>query len=234
MLKATTTTAALILALGFGFACTNTVVHVTEAPPDGGATVDDAGNTIDPDAGVVDQPDTAPPPCPYPSGPYGIGQGKVLSPSLTWDGYVKGVDTISTLTPADIFDCDGKKGINAVLIDESATWCGPCNQEAADLPMAMQTWSTQGVMIVTLMVENIQHKQADTSTALEWRNQYKLSPLANVMADPYFSFAHMGTVGLPMNILVDPRTMKIINVIEGYGGMDPAVSKLALKNKPPM
>ncbi len=232
MLKATTTTAALILTLGFGFACTNTVVHVTEASPDGGTTVDEAGNPISADASVVDPPDTAPPPCPYPSGPYGIGQGKIVSPDLTWDGYVKGSSAITTLTARDIFDCDGKKGINAILMDESATWCGPCQQEAADLPTAMQTWSAQGVMIVTLMVENIQHKPADTSTALQWRNQFKLSALANVMADPSFSFAPMGPVGLPTNLLVDPRTMKIISVIEGYGGMDPAVSKLAIKNKP--
>lgn len=227
-----TTTAALSLALGFGVACTNTVIHVTEPPPDAGTLLDEAGNPIDPDAGAVDQPDTAPPPCPYPPGPYGIVQGKTLSPTFSWNGYVKGSNTVATLTPADIFDCDGKKGINAILIDESATWCGPCNQEAADLPMAMQTWSAQGVTIVTLMVENLQHKPADTSTALAWVKQYNLSPLANVMADPDFSFASAPSVGLPMNILVDPRTMRIVNVIQGYGGMDPAVSKLALKNKP--
>jgi hypothetical protein len=58
-------------------------------------------------------------PCTYPSGPYGVAQGQVVPPTLSWQGYAPGSNTVTTITPEDLFDCDGSKGINAVMVDTS-------------------------------------------------------------------------------------------------------------------
>src|SRR5205823_1102813 len=102
--------------------------------PDGGsgkpdsATGSEAGNDdsgIEQDTGV----DTGPPPCVYPAGPYGYTgmanswQGATIPPTFQWSGYLKGSSQIQTLTANDLFDCDGRNGINALLFDMSALWC---------------------------------------------------------------------------------------------------------------
>jgi len=42
-----------------------------------------------------------------------------------------------------------------------------------------------------------------------------------------------GTIGLPYNLIVDPRTMKIVKIIQGDGAsVDNAVNALITKNNP--
>jgi hypothetical protein len=168
--------------------------------------------------------------CTYPSGPYGITQGAVVDPSLSWQGYLPGSSTVSTLHATDLFDCDKSKGINAVVLDESAAWCGSCQQEALDLEAQMtSTWKAEGVTFVTLMGQDVSSNPATTQTASDWLNAYGLADVA-VVADPTMIFVQPSG-GLPTNVLVDPRTMIIVSSTEGYGGPDPAVDQLAQKNK---
>jgi hypothetical protein len=228
----TASTFAAVVATALALGCTNTIIHEIVPAPDSGTT-DDAGDSVDLDATPPDPPDTSPV-CVYPAGPYGKTQGSIVSPDWSWQGYVKGSNKVTTLTMADLYDCDGTKGINAILMDEAALWCGPCNQEAMDLPAQMDAaWTKQGVAAVNLVIQDDspQRKPASTNDALRWRDAYGLGPVANVVADPNWTFSHAGSIGLPTNILIDPRTMKIVSYVEGYGGIDPAVSKLALKNK---
>lgn len=201
--------------------------------PDTGTMMmmDDSG---DPDTGVED---TGPAPCVYPSGPYGqTGVASWLNmtvpQSFSWQGYVQGSSSVGTLAITDLADCDGRNGVNAILVLMSALWCGPCQQEAMMLPGWMQTWGPLGVKVIELVIEDAAHNKATTAAALTWRNQFNLGSIANVVADPNFSFAHGGTNGLPTNVLIDPRTMKVTKVVEGYTGQqDPAVAALAMKNK---
>lgn len=57
--------------------------------------------------------------CMYPSGPYGVSDGKVIPPSLQWKGYLAGGEQEGTLTSKELFDCDGSKGINAIFFETS-------------------------------------------------------------------------------------------------------------------
>ena len=57
--------------------------------------------------------------CEYPAGPYGVAQGQVVPPNLSWQGYAPGSNSVSTFTAEDLFDCDGSRGIHAVIIDTS-------------------------------------------------------------------------------------------------------------------
>ncbi len=196
----------------------------------GTASGDDGGATAD-DAATQDEP--APPACEYPQGPYGLVKGRVLPPGLHWQGYLIGATDVTTVDIHDLYDCDGTKGINAIVFDESATWCGACQQEAQEYPSIAQQYKDEGVQFLTLMVQDASQKPASISTATDWRDYFNLKDDLIVGADPTFTFAHAGTIGLPVNVLVDPRTMVITDYVEGYGGPDPAVIALAKKNGAP-
>jgi hypothetical protein len=171
--------------------------------------------------------------CVYPAGPYGKTMGSIVSPGYTWQGYLPGATSLSSLKASDLYDCDGTKGINAILFDEAALWCGPCQMEAGQQAYLVQPggkWIKEGVAWVTLVIQDLNQNPATTANATTWRNEFKLQG-AYVFADPGFDFGHSGMNGLPTNVTVDPRTMKIVNIVEGYAGPDdPNVDALAMKN----
>lgn len=168
--------------------------------------------------------------CVWPEGNFGTAVGSSVRENLTWQGYRPGEDAISDISIGEFFDCDGSKGINALLFITSATWCGNCQAEAQQVSAKTAgSWTDLGIQVVTLMIENIEGAPTTTDTALEWRDSFNLvnSP---VTADPSFSFAHNGTIGLPLQIIVDPRTMTIVDSVEGYSGEHSSLESLASQN----
>jgi thiol-disulfide isomerase/thioredoxin len=176
--------------------------------------------------------------CPYPSGPYGTAVGDVLDPTLVWQVYAPGATTPSTLRISDLLDCDGKKGINAVVFDTSAQWCVACQAEAQSIPAWVGStgagagdWTSLGVRFVTLIIQNDAYEPATIVTAQQWRAMFDLTSIY-VGADPN---ASLPADALPHNLLVDPRTMKISQDLDnddsaGTPQADPAVAALAKKN----
>lgn len=153
----------------------------------------------------------------YPQGPYGTGVGKVVNPGFTWQGYLPGSTTVSTVRPQDLYDCDGSKGINAILIDVSAEWCAACQSQASNAASLFSKYDALGIRAITLVVQDASQAPATTATAMAWKQQYGLTD-ETVCADPAFSFAPLNqtSVSLPVTIVVDPRTMTIMKVDQGY------------------
>lgn len=168
--------------------------------------------------------------CVYPSSPYGKSEGKTVSSAMKWQGYTEGATEPGTVSIADYYDCDGSKGINAVLLDTSAEWCGACIQEANDLHGEMASWKAKGIRVLTLMIEDATQKKATVALADKWRQKFKIADTVAVVADPAGSFLPMGSVGLPLQAVLDPRTMTITKVVQGYGGPMPELLALAAKN----
>lgn len=173
--------------------------------------------------------------CAYPDGPYGFAEGKTIPPTLTWDGLGAG-GTAITYKSTDFFDCDGTKGINAVVFDSSGQWCGACQQEATQLESYIKTnWGPNGVTIITLMIEDNNHKPTtDIAVAQEWMKDFHLSNVP-VVLDPKFEFAIYtgGSIGLPYNVLVNPRNMQVVKTAyePGAGGHDPQIDALVAANQ---
>lgn len=200
-------------------------------PPSSGGPAVDAAPAPTADASAPTPEAGSPAACPYPPGPYGVTEGATVEPGLSWQGYLAGGTPLSTLRSRDLLDCDGSKGIRALVFDESASWCGACQEEAQDLEAQMKSaWTAEGVVFVTLMVEDESSNPATVQTASAWKGAFGLASV-DVVADPQFTFSGQGMQGLPTNVLVDPRTMKIVSLTQGYGGPDPAVDELAAKNK---
>ncbi len=175
----------------------------------------------------------APGECSVPGSTIGIAAGDQV-PVLHWQGYEASATTLSTVLSEDFHDCDGKKGINAVLVDTSAVWCGPCQTAASRIHDELQgSWANMGIRVLTLVAQDGFGDPATPETALSWRSRFQLDDTA-VGADPAFSFAPATeqTIGLPIEVVVDPRTMQIVDRQEGYTGDYSTLTDLASQNAP--
>lgn len=158
--------------------------------------------------------------CEYPGGPYGNTSNKILSPSESWTGYAPGGSATTTVTPEDLFDCDGSRGINAVIFTTAQTTCGPCQQEAQyEIAPNLSSWASQGIVVVTLMYGG---------GASGWRNAFDLQD-SYVVDDYEGSFFTGNGDATPTNVIWDPRTGKIVEWWQGSGGLE-AAEQLAAQN----
>jgi hypothetical protein len=71
---------------------------------------------------------------------------------------------------------------------------------------------------------------ATQKTVDTWISKYSCA--YDVVVDTIISdLASAGSIGLPYNVIIDPRTMKITKIIQGDGSaVDSAVSALITKN----
>jgi hypothetical protein len=169
--------------------------------------------------------------CQYPAGPYGAAVGQVLPPTLSWQGFPENASQQATVSITDYFDCDGSKGIHALLLITSATWCGVCQQEADVLEAETQgQLAALGARVVTLMIENASYQPATAATAQAWKDNFGLVSSA-VVADPEISMATTPSFGTPLEVVVDPRTMKVVERQEGWAGDYPTLVALAQQNQ---
>lgn len=167
--------------------------------------------------------------CTYPVGPYGVAQGSTLSPSLHWQGFRENSSTQENISVQDYFDCDGTKGINAVLFSTVQWYCGACQQEAAELEGLMNSWEPMGIKVVVLLLTGSDDNPADAQDALQWKNNWGLNRVA-VVADPTFTLVPGSSVGTPQRTVVDPRDMGVYYLQEGYSSTYPNLVSLAQQN----
>ena len=97
----------------------------------------------------------------------------------------------------------------------------------------MTNWESQGLGIkaMTLLLDGPNEGPPTTQGAELWRDNYGLDSVY-VVADPNFSMVPGSSVGTPQGTIVDPRTMKVILVEEGWAGsFPPELTNLANQNK---
>jgi hypothetical protein len=177
--------------------------------------------------------------CTYPEPPvdgaYGKQIGDTVSNAYKWEGYAEGTTDStqsSSISIESYHDCDGTKGINALMIVESAVWCPNCKTEAGQLNANMQNkWEAMGIRVLTLMAEEIDKSPATLETAFAWKTEYNLMSTA-VGIDPGITFTPPGAtmLGLPLIVVIDPRTMKIVHTQEGYSSTHYELEALAEQN----
>jgi hypothetical protein len=92
----------------------------------------------------------------------------------------------------------------------------------------------RGGRYISALIQNASRGAATQATADTWVSSYKCS--YDVVIDPKTTMfpGTGGSIGLPYNLIIDPRTMKITKVIQGDGpGVDSAVNAMIAKNAPP-
>ncbi len=153
----------------------------------------------------------------WPDGPGGVKIDQIVPASFEWDGVKTGESSPTKLYVVDWYDPDGIKNIDAVLVITSKYDCQACVKEAKELESRASFWRDSGlnIKIVALVFNSPTNSPADISSAIQWKSMYSLNSV-DVGADPSALFAHKSLFSTPLNTVVDPRTMKVIEVREGY------------------
>lgn len=156
--------------------------------------------------------------------------GDTLDPTLSWQGYTEGSDELGTISLADYHDPTGALGVRAILLTEGQADCAPCVAEAKDLTAKMAgKWKDKGIKIIQLLVSDALGKPASSFVAFTWKNKVNASWAVGL--DPQFTFAQNGSNPYPIQVIIDPRTLTIVDRIEGYRAELPEVEALAEKNQ---
>lgn len=203
------------LPLVFAFGCSSSAaqplpddVGLGPAPNDGGS---EAGSN-EKDAGLR------------------FGPGTQLDSSLSWEGYAKGQSSPSTIRLADFHDADGSKGINALLLTQESFTCDFSDEATRELGARAAGWEADGIEILQLVVYDYGDEPATIETAAEWKDHFQTT--WNVGADPDFTFHEIGSNPLPIQIVVDPRTLTVVARANANDHrMLTELEKLAAKNK---
>jgi len=165
-------------------------------------------------------PDAAPPHREYPAGPYGTRTGDVIT-NLSWTGYADDNgngdpfdDSPRSVSLGEMFE-GNDPGAKLIFVNSSAGWCGSCQDEASALPGLYSEYHSRGVRIISTLFETTSGAAASTDFAREWGQTFRL-PFPTVAdpgstLDPYYEES-----SVPMNMLIDAETMRILDVHHGF------------------
>lgn len=187
-----------------------------------------------PDAGIPDAGDTYPPP------PYGVSVNRIIE-NFTFPGYMTAgsgvkVNTLPKSQNLDLqafrtlVDSSGKR-FRFLLLDISAGWCPPCNQEAQDLGLLgtksglTANWISRGGLFLTVLVEGYDESTHNPPVAADietWANAH--SAQSSLAIDPNQNLITQGInpSAFPTNLVIDLRTMKIVSA---WYGLDTTYQK---------
>ena len=208
------------------FACSNAVDRGGETPPTDTGAPHDTFVPDDPPT-IVDG---------YPAGPFGLKRGQVF-PNLTLHGYRDGTGAWTDIALKDYFDPDGSHGINGIYLTVSAPWCAGCVAEAHGFPaLYRDKYRPEGARLITALVQDGASKPATQKTVDAWISAYAIN--YDVVADPDLTTVRMdpsssGSLSLPYNYVIDPRTMRITQINAGpifTGGTIVGLDDLLKKN----
>jgi hypothetical protein len=165
------------------------------------------------------EPEASPtdPPSDYPKGPYGMGVGHVF-PDLTLSGYRNGSGSWTTLRMKDYYDPAGTRGIKGIYMTVSAPWCTACVSEGKSLPARWPDYQAKGARFLSAVVQDESHEPATRATVDTWiatfHTNYDIVADGAITTLPHDEQGN-GSVGLPFNYVIDPRTMKVASIMSG-------------------
>ncbi len=206
--------------VGFSVALSSAVVGCTSQEP---------APAFKPDGQTAPQQPTK---AAYPDGPYGVSKGSVIepfefygfhNPALSADpNNMEKVNLALFYNPTgtDTFPADspyrpGEAKPKVLLIDVSAFWCPPCQQESkTTLPTEYPNYQPRGVEFPLELNQDLQGGPAQPKDLVKWTTQYKTAWPSVI--DPTSKLAPLNEQdAFPGNFLIDLRTMTILEAIAG-------------------
>jgi hypothetical protein len=158
----------------------------------------------------------------YPSEGLGTEPGDVLS-NACFVGY-RAPDRVApneqhreTVAFSDYYDPAGTKGVELLLVNTSAIWCSACIAEHGTLPEHAAELAPRGLVIVSTLFQDAARKPADLADVERWIDSFGTN--FPMVADPELVLgAYASPDSAPLNMLVDPRSMKILRKYVGDQG----------------
>lgn len=160
----------------------------------------------------------------YPAGPYGTGLGATIEDYsfLGWhDPVAAGYDEtkLEEVSLSEYYDPDGSKGLKLIWINASAVWCSVCRTEMKDIKTngVRAAYEPRGVKMIVTLFEDARSGPAKPTDLRNWGKAAAHSIDFPLVLDPGFKLgAFFTSDATPLNMLVDARTMKIVDATMGY------------------
>ena len=197
-------------------------VAIDDADASGGSSGVDGGSANAGSAASPHQPEYRKQD--YPAGPYGLGEGAILEnlAFLGWrDPLAAGYD-VERLEPvhlADFYNPDGRSTIRYLWINASAVWCTVCQAEMRDIKNKgiNAEFGAKGVQLIGTLFEDNATGPAKPLDLKRWGELPAHGIDYPLLLDPGFKLgAYFTSDATPLNMLVDARTMRIVNQTMGY------------------
>ncbi|HET7541931.1 MAG TPA: hypothetical protein VFK05_18785 [Polyangiaceae bacterium] len=160
---------------------------------------------------------------PYPAGPYGTSRGAIIE-NLSFLGWkrpdLSGYDTskFETIKLSDFYDPDGRTGVKLLAINASAVWCSVCRREYLEMK-SNDTYATLrplGLEILGTLFEDNASFPAQPSDLKTWSGPSTFAVKFPMALDPGFKLgAYFDSDATPLNMLIDVRTMTIVQITMG-------------------
>ena len=152
----------------------------------------------------------------YPATLCGYDVGQVI-PNFSFQGRMAGIDSPVTIVHlADFYDPRGERGLRFLLINATTLWCPYCKPELTRLPSMNADYGPRGVRFLTLLLERLDGSSAAQDDVDALIRTYSLT--TTVTNDPEeVTTLFFDKSSMPLNLLVDLRTMKIVRKIVGAG-----------------
>lgn len=158
----------------------------------------------------------------YPSEGMGSEPGDVVA-NVCFTGYraparvAPLAENRETIAFSDYYDPAGTKGVSLLLINTAAIWCSACVSEHHTLPDYQNELGEQGLVILSLLFQDSAREPASFEDLERWIDKFGTNfPMAtdpDLALESYASYA-----SAPLNMLVDPRSMKILRKYVGDQG----------------
>ena len=174
-------------------------------------------------------PRTDPSVAPYPSGPYGRERGSIIE-NLHFLGWRKAADVaydpaeLEVVSLSDFYDPDGSKGLRVLALNSSAVWCVVCRAEYSHIKRSAiyENYRPKGVEILGVLFEDKDYNPARPSDLVVWGGPEMFAVPFPLVIDPGFKTgAYFPSDATPMNMLIDTRTMEILDITMGYDASRP-------------
>jgi hypothetical protein len=159
----------------------------------------------------------------YPSGPYGRGLGAVIEnfEFLGWRDPVGAnydPSALETLHLGDYYDPNGTQ-TELIVLNASAVWCTVCQAEMRDMHNndTYDTYRQRKVQVFGTLFQDASGNPAQPSDLVIWGQSDVRQIAFPLVLDPALKMGiYFTSDATPLNLVIDARNMKIIDVMMGY------------------
>jgi hypothetical protein len=160
----------------------------------------------------------------YPAGPYGVGVRSTIE-NFTFLGWHDpkavsyDVNKLEQLSLSEYYNPDGRSNLKLIWINASAVWCSVCRAEMADIKAngVYESFGPRGVQMLVTLFEDNKYGPAKPSDLRNWGLAPDHDIAYPLALDPGFKLGALFTSdATPLNLLVDAKTMKVLDASMGY------------------
>jgi hypothetical protein len=154
----------------------------------------------------------------YPEGPYGTEVGEVAA-DVCFQGWERPgevtheADTLTSLSFGRYSDPTGER-YELLLVNSAALWCMACQVEHEELPARYEEYAPRGVVILSALFQDREGEPATVADLELWVETFD-TPFPMALDPDYQLGAYASAASAPLNLLLDARSMRIIEKFTG-------------------